>query len=822
MRLFVVFLLFSLNGAFAQNSLKSPEQFLPTEYSVEFTPYHLIYDYFQYIGTQSDQVVFETFGQTEEGRPLGMSIVSSPSNIKNIEAIRENNLKRIGFLGGAVNESYDKVIIWLNFGSHGNEPGSMEGSMDFLFQLVNKNPTWLDDVVILINPCLNPDGQIRYVNWNRSVSNKVLMPNINSREHQEPWPSGRGNHYYFDLNRDWAWATQKETKANLGLYHQWMPQVMVDMHEQGVNGGCFIVPAIEPIHDYITKEQLDFFYKIGKHNAKAFDKQYWRYFSEETYDLFYPSYGDTYSIFNGAIGMTYEGAGHKETGKGLIMETGDTLLLSGRIQRCNTVLFASLSYVAKNKKGFLDTYSKYFLKNSRASSSVYSGFVIKNENNDYLLNKLIELLNIHHIRYYSVSHKVEASGFNYDTQDVANFKIIPGDIIIPTRQGMGRLINALFEPKPNLGSSKTYDVTAWSLPYAYGLSAYALMGKMPKLVEFNNKQKKSGGEGSGQYAWLIDWGNMNSAAFLAQTLQKGINVRYVTKEIVLGERKIQRGGLVILKADNRRFLGDLRKQINKIANRHHVVAYGVDTGWSKEGPELGSNQVKLIKPPRVAIFYGDGVDASNYGEIWHYFDQELRYPIEAFQPKIDSRIWKNDILILASGDYYMLTKKEKRYLGSWVESGGRLCLFESACNIFENMEGLGLKTIIQHEKESVLTETYEKKNNKRYEVPGGIVQVKLDTTHPLCYGYGELYYSMKTIPVSYALMGNGDNVGYTPKEPITLGYFGENFLNGLPENVIIGQRNIKEGQIVYFVDNPLFRGVWESGKLMVANMLFFR
>ena len=226
------------------------------------------------------------------------------------------------------------AIVWLSYNVHGNETSSSEAALFTLFALADPANTqtkeWLKNTVVIIDPCINPDGRDRYVNWFNSIVGNNYNPRLDAREHREPWPGGRTNHYNFDLNRDWAWQTQIESQQRIKQYNQWMPQVHVDYHEQGINQPYYFAPAAQPYHEAITQWQRDFQVTIGKNHAKYFDKNGWLYFTKEIFDLFYPSYGDTYPVYNGAIGMTYEQGGGGAGGLGVDTDEGDTLTLYDR------------------------------------------------------------------------------------------------------------------------------------------------------------------------------------------------------------------------------------------------------------------------------------------------------------------------------------------------------------------------------------------------------------------------------------------------------------------------------------------------------------
>ena len=294
--------------------LKSPQEFLRTEYGKQFTPHYLVADYVKHVAANSDRVTLIEYGQTNEDRPLLLATITTKENQQNIASIQNHHLNKIG-LGNSEAESIDKdfAVVWLSFGVHGNEAGASESSMNVIYKMANPaNQTtgeWLDNSVVLFDPSINPDGYNRYTQWVRGISGKTAHPGHTDREHMEPWPGGRVNHYLFDLNRDWAWQTQVESQQRVSQYSKWMPHIHVDFHEMGYDNGYYFAPAAEPYHKHITDFQRDMQVDIGKNHAKYFDRNGWLYFTREVFDLFYPSYGDTWPMFNGAVGMTYEQAG---------------------------------------------------------------------------------------------------------------------------------------------------------------------------------------------------------------------------------------------------------------------------------------------------------------------------------------------------------------------------------------------------------------------------------------------------------------------------------------------------------------------------------
>ena len=370
--------------SFAQK-IQSPSEFLGYKQGDQFTYHYRIAEYFRYVAKASKNVKLVQFGSTNEGRPLLAMFIASDENIGKLEEIRHNNLRLAGIEKGGTATTNTPVIVWLSYNVHGNEPSSSEAAMQTLYDMVDpantRTKAWLKNTVVVIDPCLNPDGRDRYVNFYNSVKGDKPDANPSAREHSEPWPGGRVNHYYFDLNRDWAWQTQKETQARVALFSEWLPQIHVDFHEQGYNSPYYFAPAAEPFHKVITGWQREFQTIIGKNNAKYFDQHGWLYFTKQEFDLLYPSYGDTYPIYNGSIGMTYEQGGIG-AGLAIVTRTGDTLTLADRIAHHHSNSLSTIETGSMYAQKALEEFKKYY-ENSRTNPpGEYKTYVIKNDNAD--------------------------------------------------------------------------------------------------------------------------------------------------------------------------------------------------------------------------------------------------------------------------------------------------------------------------------------------------------------------------------------------------------------------------------------------------------
>ena len=829
MRRFLI-LVFLFSILISEAQVQSPEQFLGYRVGERFTPHWKIAEYFRHVAAAAPGAVhLKQYGQTYEGRPLYLAFVSAPQHISNLETIRTNNLQLAS--GGAKGNTQNPVIVWLSYNVHGNEASSSETAMMTLYSLVqpgnSKEKQWLQNTVVIIDPCLNPDGRDRYVNWYNSVVGKTYNPQPEAREHREPWPGGRTNHYNFDLNRDWAWQTQVESQYRLKVYHDWLPQVHVDFHEQYPDAPYYFAPAAEPYHEVITPWQRDFQNTIGRNHARYFDAQGWLYFTKQYFDLFYPSYGDTYPIYSGAIGMTYEQAGHSLAGLGIQMEEGgDTLTLFDRVAHHHTTSLSTIEVASQNAARLVGEFGKYFDEAYRNGVGTYKSYIIKPAEGDASrVARLLELLDRNRIQY-GTARTGSARGYNYATGKEESFSIAAGDIVVPAVQSKGSMVKVLFEPTAALADSFTYDITAWSLPYAYGLKAYAT--RQPVAISGNVTQPKVNNPAEDPYGYVIRWNGLEAVTLTGQLLEEGIRLRFSEEPFASGGQNFERGSVIILRTSNQ-YTPALWSKVRRFADSLEVQLYPVRTGFVDKGYDFGSNKIRTLNRKSVALLTGEGVSSTAAGEVWHFFEQELQYPLTLVNTKDAGTMdWSLfDVVIMPNGNYTFLNDKAAaETLKSWINRGGNLIAIENAVAQLARLEWT-IKSKKPEDGESKdVYEALRRYENREREfipnvTPGSIFRIELDPSHPLAFGYPNHYYTLKSDDRIYEFIKKGGwNVGVLKKDKQVAGFVGSRLQARLQDGMLFGVQEIGSGKIIYMADDPLFRSFWENGKLLFANAVF--
>ena len=818
--LFKFFILFVVFFDINSQNLKSPSDFLGYEIGTQYSRHSQVVDYFNHVSIEmSKNVSLFSYGKTYERRPLFYAVISSEKNIAEIEKIRLDNISALNYDPIRQSRTNDKAIVWLSYSVHGNESSSTEASMQTVYELLTNRSELLENTIVIIDPCLNPDGRDRYANWYNQTTTIPYNTNRISREHREPWPGGRANHYLFDLNRDWAWITQIESQQRLKEYHKWLPHVHVDFHEQGIDEPYYFAPAAEPYHEVITDWQRDFQYMIGKNNAKYFDKNGWLYFTKEIFDLLYPSYGDTYPTYLGAIGMTYEQAGGGIAGLGILNSEGKNLTLVDRVKHHTVAGISTVEISSANSKKLNEEFINFFKPKNFNTNYIMSGDRDK-------INQLSKFLRKHKIDFYSAKTQ-KLNVFSYNKNKITSFTTSANDLIIPNSQPKGKLVDVLLERTTKLSDSLTYDITAWSLPFVYGLDAYSTSKKIEIFEYKENSIENTVDDNAIAYASI--WNHMNDAKFLSNLIENNIKVRYNEKIIKNGKLTLPRGSMIIYKGDQS--MKDYEKILLDLANDNNIKLHSIYSGISESGPDLGSESVKLVKRKKVAIISGqdnkNSVSSLNYGALWHFFEQELGYPLTHISVSDfeDIQLDQFDALIIPSGYYGSMARKTNiEKIRSWISKGGNLIAFENAIRMFVEKEGFSIKAKrnkSDNEGSDVKYEDLSRNSIQNY-LSGAIFKVDIDNTHPLAFGYQNEYYSLKTTTSTYENLERGYNVGkINEDENSTIGFVGDNIKDKFKNSLVFGHEKIGRGNIIYFTDNIMFRSFWENGKLFLVNSVFY-
>lgn len=845
----------AVSWSLSSQGLMTPGQFLGYNPGEQFTLQHTLTAYFRHVADASPYAEYLQYGETWEGRPLGVCIVSSPENLAKLEQIRKSNLQRAGLAEGKP-ETGPVPVVWLAYSVHGSEPAGAEASMKVLYTLVTQawegSAEWLKNIVIIIDPCQNPDGRDLFTS--RYMRAQGWPPNSNpdAWEHNQGWPSARVNHYLFDLNRDWSWHVQKETKARMQLYNSYMPQVHADFHEMGAGSTYFFPPGAEPWHEVITPWQKEFHSLTGKKSAELFNSRFRLYFTKDNFDLFCPSFGDTWPLFNGAMGFTFEQGGGAQAGLSLARNETDTLRFTDRVEGHFLASMAVIATAAENREKLMKNFYEFFSDAASKPAFRYKTVIIKGTADAASLESLRGMLESNQIRYGSprVTGK-KLPAYDYRLDKDGSVTLDSNDIIISAYQPQGKLMQVLFEPDSRSADSISYDLTAWALPYVYNLEAYATTEKIPEADRGNSSEARAasgaavpekkgattpqvGSAGAVDsdtaqvYAYAASMTGFSELKFMAQLYRAGLQVRYTLHPFSADGKTFNRGSVIVARGDNRKEQQfDAKVRAAAAAGGTRPVA--LSSGLVTTGKDLGSDYDPLRKGPRIALAGGEGTSQA-FGEIWFFLERELEYPVTV----IDVSDLKNtdlsgyDVLILPGGS---LTEAKDKIM-AYINGGGRVIAMDSAIALFraEKTTALGKayeakdtedkKAVKPTFADTTMLKRYDdqRHNSAAERSAGAIFRVKLDDTHPYVFGMGKEWFLMKRNE-GLPFLEKGFNIGYVTDNNPVAGFAGYKYRQKVRNTGVIASENIGRGTVVYISEDPYFRAYWKSGRVLLGNIL---
>lgn len=823
--------LFAAAAASAQTAPPSPEQVLGYALGERFTPYAGVQQYARALAAAApDRVRYQPYGQTYEGRELFQLVIARPDVMQRLDAVLAANaeLTRPGTTPARAAQvaASNPAVVYFSYGVHGNESSSSEAALWTAYDLARGAPGVrgvLDSVVVIIDPVVNPDGRDRYVNWYRSVRGARPNPDPQAREHREPWPGGRFNHYLFDLNRDWSWATQRETRQRLATWWRWNPQVHVDFHEMGYNSSYFFFPATAPINPIYPQYVLQWGRRFGQANAQAFDRQGWSYYTGEEFDLFYPGYGDSWPSLTGAIGMTYEQAGHGAAGQAVERTDGDTLTLRERAMHHWTSGEATLRAAMAGKTQLLTDYASA----ARTAGLGEQDFLLVPGTDPTRVQALVN-----HLRMQGVEVERANTGFGAGARAYAGFpqrgQFPAGTYRVRARQRLGRLAVTLLQQETPLRADFSYDISAWSLPYAYGVAAYrvnpGLGGSWSPVPALSSDAGPSNVSAPAPaYGYLVLPGAEQTGAVM-RFLDAGGRVRVLGKAATFGGRKWPAGTWFIPTRGN--------DSLQARAARAGLGAFAssVSTGHSEEGIDLGSENVRAIQRPRVAIVSGEGVDPSSFGALWFFLDQQLGMSFDAIDAADLTRVdlGQYDVVVIPDASPRAI-RGAADTLKAFVQRGGRVVALAGAAEAFA--ETAGIKTREAAADSALIRSRYlagreeRERQEFRQEVPGMITTVTLDPAHPLAFGAGQDGNPAQTFVLHQGSLvfepGEGiESVAWFPATPQRLsGVISPENLRRLRQGAWLVSKQMGRGSVVLFADDPLFRLFFRSSQPLLLNAI---
>ena len=819
------------------STITTPEAHLGFQVGVRHIYHHELVSYLRKLAEQSDRVTIHEYAKSYAGRPLVLATITSPANHASLDAIRNAQLA-LADPDRSSNVDLDSLpaVINMGYSVHGNEPSGGNAVPLVAYYLAAAkgadHQRLLDDVVILIDPCLNPDGFDRFANWANNHRGATLNPDPNHREHRENWPSGRTNYYMFDLNRDWLPAQHPESQGRLAEYHKWKPNVVLDFHEMGTDSTYFFQPGV-PLRNYpgTPRKTFQLTRQFAKYHSGALDRVGSLYYTEERFDDFYLGKGSTYPDMHGAVGILFEQA----SARGHLQESINGLVsLPFTIRNQFLTSMSSLKATHDLRTDLLEskrTFYKDAIALARANSA--EGYVVKAPNDPVRLHRFMSVLNRHDIESFRLKKGISTGG-----------EVFPAELayFIPMLQPEYRFLEALFETRTYFAENIFYDVSTWTLPLAFNIT-YRPVEKVPSADQLGEPFTPDAGversltTTDGDLAYVIDWRDYFAPSALFQLLDDEVIVKVATREFAIddgnGAKTFPPGTLMVpmgIQPEARASVAETLKAASEQGTRVHVVS----TGLTPTGIDLGSSYFRVISRPKVLLVGGSDTSAYEAGEVWHLLDQRFRIRVTLADARNLGRVQFDEysVIILVSGSNSAISESAKDRIKEFVSDGGTvLAIGTSISWVNKNLTSVDFRGDDDQETESgsedkpVRRPYGEATRDAAFRlVRGSIFKTDVDTTHPIGYGF-EPNTPLPVFRNNTVFLEPARNVYSTPvlydANPLISGYVSDENLKTLSSSASTVVKSLGRGRVILMADNPNFRAFWYGTNRLFLNGVFF-
>ena len=800
------------------NSILSPEEFLGYEIGFQHTRHDQIVSYLTYLSSVSDKADLINYGKTHEGRNLVILTISSKNNLNRLGEIQKEHLKNT-IPGVTVTSNEDlPIIINLGYGVHGNEPSSSEAALLTAYTLVSSKSKKIEkfrqNSVVFIDPTINPDGRDRHTQWANQNKSINLVADEYDSEHNEAWPKGRTNHYWFDLNRDWLLAVNPEIRGKLKWFHTWYPNVVTDFHEMGTNSNYFFEPmktnaSVSPL---IPAENYNVLSpKFAEYYVKALDSIGSFYYTKESFDETYPGYGSSYPDVQGGLAILFEQA----SSRGHLQETNyGTISFGFTIRNQYLSSLATVEAAVDNKKMLRDYQKRFFdsslkeFKDEKVKAYEFGDLYDQNRTKAF-----IDKLLIHKVKVYQSKDKY----------------------VVPINQRQSRMVKNFFETYDKYVDSVFYDASAWSMSNFYNMKSKKLKSFTAESEVLSTKDLvKNVKVNKSNYSYILDWDDYNSVATL-NYLQKNNLITYSAFKpfsVKVNETKSIKNfnyGSILIPVSKQKISSEELYEIIKTAQeKFNVPIFNSESGFSIKGIDLGSNNFRINKPVKVALVVGEGVNSYEAGEVWHLLDTRIGMPLSKIRLNQFSRVSldKYTTMIMVSGSYNQLNKNDIEKINDWIEKGNTLITIAKGSSWAINKK-LVKESLLEPTKDSIFSRknyVNAAENIGRERIGGAILSVDLDLTHPLAFGYRDSsipVYKNNNVFINKT-KDHYSSVGVYSKDPHIDGYISEkNIKNNFKNTASLIVSKLGSGRVIIFADNPNFRGSWYGTNKLFLNAIFF-
>ena len=822
------------SGATYDETVPTPKDHLGFQIGERHLLHHQLVDYMQVLADSSDRVSIREYARSYGDRPLVLLTITSPRNRRRIDRISEQHRKLADpQTSDGVDLETLPAVINMGYSVHGNEPSASNVSPLVAYHLAAAQGDEIDDlldqVVVLLDPCLNPDGFDRFAHWANNHRGEVLNGSPDHREHREGWPSGRTNYYWFDLNRDWLPAQHPESQGRLKIARRWLPNVVLDFHEMGGNSTFFFQPGVPKRTNPLTPQRnVALTNQIGAYHAKALDEIRSLYYTQERFDDFYMGKGSTYPDLHGGVGILFEQA----SSRGHVADTDNgTLTFPFTIRNQFRTSLSSLDAVLTLRSDLLE-YKRSFYQDALALARAgkVAGYVVSAPGDPARLRDFLTILDRHGIRFSPLSEDLAVDQFKYQAER---------DVFIPTQQPEYRFLADLFARRTKFEENIFYDVSTWTLPLAFDLQYSALTTAPTASADDSSSLTEIPAADTLEFSdddvgYLIDWRSRYAPRTLYRLLDAEIRatVSEVPFEIEddAGRTEFGAGTVFVPISHQEEQLETIRSVLADVPRGDQTRIAPVRSSMTEVGADLGSSRFRTLTKPKILLVVGHGASTYEAGEVWHLLDQRFGVPVTLVDAHRldDADLSKSNVLVMVSGSYGDVTDSAVSGIKQWLADGGTLIAVGSSINWLDRQQIVDVefrRSPSDAEPQEPLRIPYaDAADTAAFKlIKGAIFETHVDRTHPL--GFGITDDRLPVFRSNSVMLEPAKNPYSTPvlytDEPLLSGYVSGDNLDLLRGSASVVVQKSGRGRVILMADNPNFRAFWYGTNRLFLNAVFF-
>lgn len=784
-------------------AIQSPDDFLgfPLGADRKLADYHQIVQYLKHLEQSSPKIKIENLGKTTDNNDLILAVISSEQNISQLEKYRDisNKLAHPTTINSTEADQLiqqGKVIAFITCNIHSTEIGASQMTMEFVYQLISRTDPevqfYLDNVILLLMPSANPDGQLMVTDWYRQWIGTEFEGG------RMPWLYHR--YVGHDTNRDFFMLNQKESKLiNKVMSQEWFPQVHLDEHQMGSRGPRMFVPPykdpmsanlspilmrIEALYGSNMSFRLEENDKAGVIDSWVFDS-YWPGGTRTAAWKNIVSLLTEMASCNVATPIYIDNVELSAGGKGLVdykQQVNFPNPWQGGWWRLRDImdyeLIASYSFLETSAKFRTDILRAFYSMNLEAinkgkNESPFAFIIPPDQHDPITAAKLLEILLAHGIEIYETEQEMIHEGKHYPL----------GSVVIPLTQPIRSFIKEVMEvqvfPEIRLSSDgdplPPYDVTSWSLPIQMGVSCHQIDRPFDVAMKQITKPPFPPGQlsGNSQYGYALSHRFNNTSIGINRLLKAKFEVQVATDDFKDTGKNYEAGAIIIPATKN------VIPELNSIAEQLHLPFEALSQPLPKATKKIKPIRLGLYKPWRASMDEGwtrwlleqfefDIISVPNdmitSGTILNKLDVLIIVDID-----------KNTIIDPKPGNarearfYRPLPEKYEGGIGkdgvnqikSFVKNGGTLITIDGGCQL--PVEEFPLP----------VTNALENVSRSDYNAPGVMLKVNIDTDHPIGWGMPETvaaFVSRSPAFVTSQPFGDVDRtiVARYPEEPLLI------------------------------------------------------